>query len=161
MRLKLGSKLRLRYLEIDMILERVKDFECDKELVAKELLEAEEHLNAEEQLEHEDELVAKKEYGKYVILTSLVLIHDHQMCMCLICILFPSFLVLSQWVFQREVFSEANVSHSNHSFADQDHDITFINRSIEIYIKPNPIYAHYKVDDQVNYKVIYAHYKVN
>jgi len=66
-----------------MIMENEKDLEHNEELVA------DEEVKDDEQLEPEDELVGEKEYGKYDILISLVLIHDHQMGMCLICTLFP------------------------------------------------------------------------
>ena len=70
-------------------MESTKDLEFDQELVAEEELEAEEQLEPEEHFEAESVLIAMKEYVKDVILTSLVLIHDHQMGMCLICTLFP------------------------------------------------------------------------
>ncbi|KAG7619661.1 hypothetical protein ISN44_As04g005620 [Arabidopsis suecica] len=75
--------------EGDVIMESTKDMEFDQELVAAEELEAEDQLEPEEHFEAENELITEKEYGKDVILTSLVLIHDHQMGMCLICSLFP------------------------------------------------------------------------
>ncbi|OAP09894.1 hypothetical protein AXX17_AT2G03730 [Arabidopsis thaliana] len=65
--------------EDDVIMESTKDLEFDQELVAEEELEAEEQLEPEEHFEPENELLAEKEYRKDVILTSLVLIHDHQM----------------------------------------------------------------------------------
>ncbi|OAP07750.1 hypothetical protein AXX17_AT2G09100 [Arabidopsis thaliana] len=66
-----------------------KDLEFDQELVAEEELEAEEQLKPKEHFEAENELITEKEYEKDVILSSLVLIHDYQMGMCLICTLFP------------------------------------------------------------------------
>jgi len=71
--------------EDDVIMESTKDLEFDQERVAEEELEANEQLEPEEHFEAENELITEKEYEKDVILTSLVLIHDHQMDMCLIC----------------------------------------------------------------------------
>ncbi|KAG7559361.1 hypothetical protein ISN45_Aa05g009580 [Arabidopsis thaliana x Arabidopsis arenosa] len=129
--------------EDDMIMESTKDMELDKELVAEEELEAEEPLEPEEHFEPESELVPEKEYGKDVILTSLVLINDHQMGMCLICTLFP----LSSFVpmgFLDKVFNEANDSHSNHPFVDPAHGIIFISQPHGIYMESSPFYGHYK-----------------
>ena len=124
-------------------MESTKDLEFDQELVAEEELEAEEQLEPEEHFEPENELLAKKEYRKDVILTSLVLIHDHQMGMCLICTLFP----LSSFVpmgFLDKVFNEANDSHSNHPFDDPNHGITFRTWTQGIYIKSKSFYVYYK-----------------
>jgi len=113
-------------------MESTKDLERDKELIA------EEDLENEEQLEPEDELVGEKDYEKDDILTSLVLIHDHQLSMCLICTFFP----LSNFVpmgFLDKVFNEANDSHSNHLFVDQHHGITFRTWLQGIYIKSKSI----------------------
>ncbi|CAL9217632.1 unnamed protein product [Arabidopsis halleri] len=112
---------------------------------AKEQLEPEE-LGARKQLVAEqngakEQLVAEENNGKEVILTSLVLIHDQQMGMCLICTLFPLSLVLSQWVFQRKVFNEANDSHPNHPFDDQDRARIFRKSSKVLGIKSSPFYA--------------------
>jgi len=129
-----------------MIMESTKDLKNDKELVT------EEELDDEEQLEPEDELVGEKEYGKDDILTSLVLIHDHQMGMCLICTLF----LLSSFVpmgFLDKVFNEANDSHSNHPFVDQHHGITFRTWPQGIYIKSKSFYAHYKPKKSPNQMV--------
>ncbi|KAG7556872.1 hypothetical protein ISN44_As11g028720 [Arabidopsis suecica] len=112
---------------------------------AKQQLEPEE-LGARKQLVAEqngakEQLVAEENNGKEVILTSLVLIHDQQMGMCLICTLFPLSLVLSQWVFQRKVFNEANDSHPNHPFDDQDRARIFRKSSKVLGIKSSPFYA--------------------
>ncbi|KAG7599426.1 Zinc finger CCHC-type [Arabidopsis suecica] len=139
--------------EDDMILETTKDLECDKELVAEEELEPEEQLEPEEHFERDNELVAEKEYGKDGILTSLVLIHDHQMGMCLICTLFP----LSSFVpmgFLDKVFNEANDSHSNHPFGDPNHGITFRILPHGIYMESRLFYAHYKPKKSPN-QVVY------
>ena len=126
-----------------MIMESTKDMEFDQELVAAEELEAEEQLEPEEHFETENELITEKEYGKDVILTSLVLIHDHQMGICLICTLFP----LSSFVpmgFLDKVFNEANDSHSNHPFDDPNHGIIFKNWPNRIYMKSSQFYDHHK-----------------
>ncbi|KAG7543357.1 hypothetical protein ISN45_Aa07g032750 [Arabidopsis thaliana x Arabidopsis arenosa] len=127
----------------DVTMESTKDLELDKELVAEEQLEAEKQLEPEERFELRNELIAEKEYGKDVILTSLVLIYDHQMGMCLICTLFP----LSSFVpmgFLDKVFNEANDSHSNHPFGDPNHGITFRILPHGIYMESSLFYAHYK-----------------
>ncbi|CAL9213070.1 unnamed protein product, partial [Arabidopsis halleri] len=90
-----------------------------------------------------EQLVAEENNGKEVILTSLVLIHDQQMGMCLICTLFPLSLVLSQWVFQRKVFNEANDSHPNHPFDDQDRARIFRKSSKVLAIKSSPFSTYY------------------
>nr|AAD15427.1 hypothetical protein [Arabidopsis thaliana] len=129
--------------EDDVIMEITKDLEFDQELVAEEELKAEEQLEPEEHFETENVLIAMKEYVKDVILTSLVLIHDHQMGMCLICTLFP----LSSFVpmgFLDKVFNEANDSHSNHPFDDPNHGITFRSWPNRIYMKSNKFYDHHK-----------------
>ncbi|KAG7543354.1 hypothetical protein ISN45_Aa07g032720 [Arabidopsis thaliana x Arabidopsis arenosa] len=129
--------------EDDVTMESTKDLELDKELVAEEQLEAEKQLEPEERFELRNELIAEKEYGKDVILTSLVLIYDHQMGMCLICTLFP----LSSFVpmgFLDKVFNEANDSHSNHPFGDPNHGITFRIPNHGIYMESSLFYAHYK-----------------
>ncbi|KAG7559395.1 Zinc finger CCHC-type [Arabidopsis thaliana x Arabidopsis arenosa] len=58
--------------EDDVTMESTKDLELDKELVAEEQLEAGKQLEPEEHFELRNELIAEKEYGKDVILTSLV-----------------------------------------------------------------------------------------
>jgi len=91
-------------------MESTKDLKFDQELVAEEELEADEQLEPEEYFELENELLAEKEYMKDVILTSLVLLHDHHMGMCLICTPFP----LSSFVpmgFLDKDFNEANDIH--------------------------------------------------
>ena len=123
-----------------MIMESTKDLEFDQELVAEEELEAEEQLKPEEHFEAENELIPEKEYGKDVILTSLVLIHDHQMGMCLICTLFP----LSSFVPMGFLFNEANDSHSNHPFDDPNYGITFRSWPNGIYMKSSQFYDHHK-----------------
>ena len=130
-------------------MESTKDLEFDQELVAEEELEAEEQLEPEEHFEAENELITEKEYGKDVILTSLVLIHDHQMGMCLICTLFP----LSSFVpmgFLDKVFNEANDSHSNHPFDNPNNGITFRSWPNVIYMKSNQFYDHHKLKKTPN-----------